>query len=289
MFAGGGTPAAVAATAVTKTIPIVFTIGTDPVRFGLVASINRPGGNATGVSQLAEAVVPKLVELLHQVVPAARTIGVIADPTYPNTERRLTEAAAAARTLGLRLHILPVTNDPELDAAFATLVQERIAALIVITGIGFMQARTQQIVTMAARHAIPAIYDRRLSVAAGGLMVLGDVGDLAHRDADQEPPELVAAPERVGGPLPFFAEAFIQVLENIVRVFASPEALVEVAPHEGEQSRRVALPDLAGRVIPHPPVGPPVVARDAVTGTGRDLTERRATTGVPPEASGVPG
>jgi len=165
-----GDAAALAGKAATATIPLVFTIGTDPVRNGLVASLNRPGGNATGVSQLAETVVPKLVELLHQVVPTAITIGVIANPKYVNSERRLSEAQAAARALGLRIQTLLVTNDGDLASAFVTLVQERIGALVVISDVGFMQFRTHQLVTLAAHHRIPAIYDRRLSVEAGGLM-----------------------------------------------------------------------------------------------------------------------
>jgi len=167
-----GDAAALAAKAATTTIPIVFTVGTDPVQSGLVASLGRPGGNATGVCQLAEAIVAKQLALLNQLVPTATTIGVLANPNYLNAGRRLSEAEAAARTLGVQLQVLSAGNDRDLDTAFATLVRQRIGALVVMGDIGFMQSRivTDQIVTLAARHAIPAIYGRRLYVAAGGLM-----------------------------------------------------------------------------------------------------------------------
>jgi putative ABC transport system substrate-binding protein len=165
-----GDAAALAAKAATTTIPIVFTVGTDPVATGLVASLNRPGGNATGVSQLGVTVVPKLLGLFHQLVPTAVNIGALANPNYVNSERRLSQAAEAARTLGVQLHILPARDDRELDMAFAAVPRLKIGALVVISDIGFMQSRTDQIVALAARHSIPAIYDRRISVAAGGLM-----------------------------------------------------------------------------------------------------------------------
>jgi len=165
-----GDAAALAAKAATTTIPIVFTVGTDPVTSGLVAGLNRPGGNATGVSQLGVTVVPKVLGLLHQLVPTAVNIGALANPNYVNSERRLSQAAEAARTLGVQLHILPASNDRELDMAFAAVPRLQIGALVIISDIGFMQSRTDQIVALAARHSIPAIYDRRLSVAAGGLM-----------------------------------------------------------------------------------------------------------------------
>jgi putative ABC transport system substrate-binding protein len=165
-----GDPAAFAAKAATTTIPIVFTTGTDPVRSGLVASFNRPGGNATGVSQLGDTLVAKLFELLHQVVPSAITIGYLTNPDFLNYQSQLSEAQAAARTLGLQLQVLPASNDHDLDTGFATLVQKRIGALVVQSDIGFMQLRTDRIVMLAAQNAIAAIYNRRSLVAAGGLM-----------------------------------------------------------------------------------------------------------------------
>ena len=165
-----GDAAALAAKAATTTIPIIFTVGTDPVATGLVGSLNRPAGNATGVSQLSVTVVPKLLDLLHQLVPTAVTIGALANPSYVNSEHGLSQAAEAARILGVQLHVLPASTDRELDMAFAAVVQQQIGALVVLSDIGFMQSRMDRIVTLAARHSIPAIYNRRIAVAAGGLM-----------------------------------------------------------------------------------------------------------------------
>jgi putative tryptophan/tyrosine transport system substrate-binding protein len=165
-----GDAAALAAKAATTTIPIVFTVGTDPVATGLVGSLNRPGGNATGVSQLGVTIVPKLLDLLHQLVPTAVAIGVLANPHYVNSEHSLSQAAEAARILGVQLHVLAASSDGDLDMAFAAIVQRQIRALVVLSDIGFMQSRMDRIVKLAARHSIPAIYNRRIAVAAGGLM-----------------------------------------------------------------------------------------------------------------------
>jgi putative ABC transport system substrate-binding protein len=170
VIATPGDPAARAAKAATSAIPIVFTVGADPAKSGLVASLSRPGGNATGVSQFGEILVAKLVELLHRLVPTATAIGYLTNPDSSNTESRLREAHAAARTLGMEVRVLPASNDRDLDTAFTTIAQQRIGALVVDSDIGFMQSRMDEIVTLVARHAIPAIYNRRLSVAAGGLM-----------------------------------------------------------------------------------------------------------------------
>jgi putative tryptophan/tyrosine transport system substrate-binding protein len=165
-----GDPAAQAAKAATATIPIVFTLGADPVQRGLVASLNRPGGNATGVSQLGIQLLPKLVEALHELVPTASTIAVLLNPNFLNAESQLSEARAAARVLGLQIQDLRATSARELDAAFATLVQQRIGALLVLQDIGFLSSREDKIVALAARHSVPAIGSRRSYVAAGGLM-----------------------------------------------------------------------------------------------------------------------
>src|SRR5262245_26842682 len=141
-----GDAAALAAKAATTTIPIVFTVGTDPVGTGLVGSLNRPGGNATGISQLAVTVVPKLLGLLHQLVPTAEAIGALANPNYVNSAHRLKQAAEAARTLAVQLHVLPASSDRDLDTAFAAVARRQIGALVVLSDIGFMQSRTEQIV-----------------------------------------------------------------------------------------------------------------------------------------------
>jgi putative ABC transport system substrate-binding protein len=170
VLATPGEPAAVAAKAATAMIPIVFTLGADPVRRGLVASFSKPGGNATGVSQLSDTLVAKRMELLHELVPGATTIAFLTNPSFSNTESEMNAAQAAARILGVQIQILRASNDRDLDKAFATMVEQRIGALVVAGDIGFLTIQTDQIVALAARHAIPAIYSRRDAVAAGGLM-----------------------------------------------------------------------------------------------------------------------
>jgi putative ABC transport system substrate-binding protein len=165
-----GDPATRAAKAATAAIPIVFTIGGDPVQSGLVASLNRPGGNATGIFQLSEELIAKQVQLLHETVPAAGTIAVLYNPAYENTERRLRAAQAAAGMLGLQIHALRASNDRELEAAFATLVEQRIGALLYLGDIGFLTYRPDRILALAVRHAIPTMYNRRNLAFAGGLM-----------------------------------------------------------------------------------------------------------------------
>src|SRR5262245_34519474 len=165
-----GDAAAFATKATPTPIPIVFIAGTHPEASGLAGSLNRPGGNATGISQLSVTIVPKLLGLLRELVPTAVAIGALANPHYVNSEHGLSQAAEAARILGVQLHFLPASSDGELDMAFATVVQRQISALAVLSDIGFMQSRMDRIVTLAARHSIPAIYNRRFAVAAGGLM-----------------------------------------------------------------------------------------------------------------------
>jgi putative ABC transport system substrate-binding protein len=165
-----GDPATSAAKAATSTIPIVFTVGSDPVQRGLVASLNRPGGNATGVSQFGFQLVRKQVEVMHELVPTATSIGVLLNPGSSNTESQLSEAQAAARALGLQIQVLRADNDRDLDAAFATLVQQRIGALVVLGDIGFLSTRDGRIAELAARHLVPSLGSRRSYVAVGGLL-----------------------------------------------------------------------------------------------------------------------
>jgi putative ABC transport system substrate-binding protein len=165
-----GEPATRAAKAATATIPIVFTVGADPVQGGLVASLNRPGGNATGIFQLSEDLIAKQVQLLHETVPAAGIIAVLYNPTYDDTERRLKAVQVAANVLGLKIRTLRAGNDRELEAAFATLVEQRIGALLNLGDIGFLTGRRDRIVALAARHAVPTMHNRRNIVLAGGLM-----------------------------------------------------------------------------------------------------------------------
>ena len=168
----GNTPSALAAKAVTTTVPIVVTTGSDPVKDGLVASFNRPGGNVTGVSFLATMIGSKRLDLLRQLVPAATTIAYLVNPNSPNTEADRREVQAAAQAIGQQLLVLDVSSERDIETAFATLVQRGAGALQ--AGVGaFLNSHRERIVALAARHAIPAIYNLREFVAAGGLMSYG--------------------------------------------------------------------------------------------------------------------
>ena len=164
--------AAVAAKAATTTIPIVFTVGGDPIKMGLVDSLNRPGGNITGVSFLSSDIVAKMLEALHELMPKATRIAALVNPTNQNAAADTKEAEAAARTLGLELQVLKASNQREIDDAFALLVERRAAALL-IEGDPFLVGRMKQLVVLTARHAIPAIYQGRDFPDAGGLMSYG--------------------------------------------------------------------------------------------------------------------
>jgi len=164
--------AAVAAKATTSTIPIVFTVGGDPVKMGLVDSLNRPGGNITGVSFLSSDIVAKMLEALHELMPKAARIAALVNPTNQNAATDTKEAEAAARTLGLELQVLNASNAREIDDAFARLVEWRAAALL-IEGDPFFIGRMRQLVVLTARRTIPAIYQSRDFPDAGGLMSYG--------------------------------------------------------------------------------------------------------------------
>jgi putative ABC transport system substrate-binding protein len=183
VIAAVGTPAsALAARAATNSIPIVFTTGADPVQLGLVASLNQPGGNLTGVYMLTSTLETKRLELLHESVPGAAVIGVIVDPNSPDTELQLREVPEAARALGQKIKILRAGSEDDLTAAFAALAEERIAAVLLASSPYYLPRR-QHIVALAARHAVPAIYHFRAYAEAGGLMSYGtDLAD-AYRQA----------------------------------------------------------------------------------------------------------
>jgi len=165
----GNTPAALAAKAATTTVPIVFVTGGDPVRYGLVTSLNRPGGNVTGISFISAELGSKQLGLLRELRPGAARIAVLVDPKWPLTERFVSELRAAALAVGQQLIVLDVSSDREIETAFTTLVQRGAGALHVGTG-AFMNSQRERIVALAARHGIPAIYNWREAVAAGGLM-----------------------------------------------------------------------------------------------------------------------
>jgi putative ABC transport system substrate-binding protein len=166
------TPANLAAKAATSTIPIVFTTGGDPVQMGLVASLNRPGGNVTGVTQVASEVTPKRLQLAHEMVPTATVIAVLLNPTNPNSEPELTDLQGAAGTLGLRLLVLHASVDHDFDTIFAGLVQREAGALV-ITDDPFFTARHERLAALTLRHAVPMISPSREYVVAGGLMGYG--------------------------------------------------------------------------------------------------------------------
>jgi putative ABC transport system substrate-binding protein len=170
--ATGGEQSAIAAKAATTRIPIVFTAGGDPVKQGLVASLNHPGGNLTGMFFLTGAIESKRLGLLRELVPNAAIIGVLLNPNSPAVELQLRDIPDAARAIGQRIVILEANNDRDIDAAFATLVQRQIEALLV-AGDPLFSNRRDQIVALAARNSIPTIYYFRDFDAAGGLMSYG--------------------------------------------------------------------------------------------------------------------
>jgi putative tryptophan/tyrosine transport system substrate-binding protein len=174
VIAAAGTQSALAAKAATTTIPIVFSTAADPVAEGLVASLARPGGNATGVNNLATELVQKQIEKLHQMVPAATAIAALVNPTNPTLAEPATkEVQAAGRTLGLKMiHIIQAGTERDIDAAFATLFRLGAGALVVCPDT-FFTSRRDQIAALAIRHAIPVIYHLRELPAAGGLMSYG--------------------------------------------------------------------------------------------------------------------
>ena len=173
IVAGGTTPGAHALKAATQTIPIVFLVGPDPVAGGLVASLNRPGANLTGVKVLSTEVIAKNLELLHGLVPAAAVIAVLVHPDNSlDTEAVTGGLRVAAGVIGVRLLVLKAGNQSEIDAAFATLVQQRADGLVV-GGENFFITASDQIVALAARHAVPTIYNYRNSTAVGGLISYG--------------------------------------------------------------------------------------------------------------------
>jgi putative ABC transport system substrate-binding protein len=175
--ATGGGASILAAKAATTSIPIVFTFGADPVREGYVASLNRPGGNITGITWFNTLLSAKALGLLHELVPNAAVIAMIINPKLPESARTLSDVEEAARTLGRKLLVVNASVPSEIDTGFATLRQQRADALLVGAD-PFLASRRQQIVALAARDTIPAIYPNREYVAAGGLMSYGnDVPD----------------------------------------------------------------------------------------------------------------
>jgi putative ABC transport system substrate-binding protein len=182
VIAAFGPPAALAAKAGTVTIPIVFVHGSDPVKLGLVASLNRPGGNITGINFFSNTLEPKRLGLLHELVPGAALIGVMFNPTRSDAETQSKDIEAAARAIGTRILVLNAGSERDFDMVSATLGEQRVGALLVSAD-PFFTARRQQIVALAAHHGIPALYELREFAIAGGLMSYGTSLIDAYRQA----------------------------------------------------------------------------------------------------------
>ena len=178
VIAASGLGAAVAAKAATATIPIVFSIGTDPVKLGLVASLNRPGGNATGISDFGVEIAAKRLGLLHELLPTATRFGVLVNPDNPYlTESFVTELQTAASAIERQIEVVTASTNGDIDTAFATLIKKRADALLISPDPLFVTRRVQ-LITLAVRHALPALYHRRELPEAGGLMSYGsDLSD----------------------------------------------------------------------------------------------------------------
>jgi ABC-type uncharacterized transport system substrate-binding protein len=172
IVAGGGAVTARAARAATATIPIVFSMGDDPVKLGFVNNLSLPGGNLTGVSLLTTGLEAKRLEVLHEAVPGASVIGLLINSNFPDVETQLKDVPAAARVLGLQITVLNANSERDIDTAFTTLVQQRVGALLVASS-PFFSGRREQLVALATRHAIPAIFEWPEFVALGGLMSYG--------------------------------------------------------------------------------------------------------------------
>jgi len=182
IVATGGDPAAQAAKVATTTIPVVFVSGSDPVKVGLVASLNRPGGNITGIHLLLLGMGAKRLGLLHELIPAANPIGVLINPNFADAQTQLRDVEEAAKSLGLQLVVLRARTDLEINVAFQELVQRRIGAVLIGSD-PFFTTRRGYLAALTVRHALPAMFDLREYVAAGGLMSYGASLADAYRQA----------------------------------------------------------------------------------------------------------
>jgi ABC-type uncharacterized transport system substrate-binding protein len=168
----GGTPAALAAKAATPTVPIIFQLGADPVEVGLVVSLSRPSGNVTGVTSLGAELVPKQLELLRELIPSIAAAALLVNPSAPIAEAVTRDAQAAARTLGLQVHVLHASTEADFHRAFAAVAELRVGGLVISTD-GFFNSRNEQLGALSARHMVPAIAQYREFVTAGGLACYG--------------------------------------------------------------------------------------------------------------------
>jgi putative ABC transport system substrate-binding protein len=182
VITAGGNVAAQAARGATTTIPVVFTSGADPIKSGLVTSLSRPGGNLTGVSLLAAEMATKRLELIRDLLPNARAVAMITNPTYPGSDSEVAEVHAAGRKIGMQTHKVPASNPREIDAAFTTIGQLRVDAFLVGAD-GFFITRRDQLAALATRYALPGIYPFPDFPAAGGLLSYGLSLSDAYRQA----------------------------------------------------------------------------------------------------------
>lgn len=182
LVAGGGNAPAQAAKDATANIPIVFVTGSDPIRAGLVASLNRPGGNVTGVSVLISALMGKCLDLVHQLVPKGALIGALVNPEYSDSDLQVRDLEEAARAIKLPIRVASASTEAGIDAGFAIFAEQRAAAVLIANDLFFV-SRRDQIVAQAARHALPAIYTTRDFVAAGGLTSYAPSFPEAYRQA----------------------------------------------------------------------------------------------------------
>ena len=182
IFTAGGQNSAFAAKSTTATIPIVFTTGGDPVRSGLVASLNRPGGNVTGITNLTAELEPKRLEILHELAPKAEVIAVLVNPAYQDVQLRLNEMQAASRAFAKQIHVLQASSESAIDTAFAALIEARAGALLVSSD-PFFFGRRHQIVELASRYAMPTIYQWREFAEIGGLISYGASRRYAQHEA----------------------------------------------------------------------------------------------------------
>ena len=174
----GGEPAALAAKAATSTIPIVFLVGSDPVKLGLVASYNRPGGNSTGVNMLTETLEPKRIGILRELLPQVSKIAVLVNPKFPPAEMQSRDIDQAAFSLGIQTEQFRASNESEIEAAFQSIARQQLPAMIVATD-PFFVTRRNDLISLAARHRLPSLYGFRDLAMAGGLMSYGiDLGQV---------------------------------------------------------------------------------------------------------------
>jgi putative ABC transport system substrate-binding protein len=181
----GGDPAALAAKTATATIPIVFMIGSDPIKLGLVASFNRPGGNATGINLFISEIEPKRIELLHELLPSAKTFALLVNPKTVDAQAQINDVKKATRTLGLQIEVINVTSDEEIEAGFGQLAQMKIGG-IHIAADPFLYVRRNLIVSLAARYVVPVVYPIRGFVEAGGLISYGVSFTDAYRELSHQ-------------------------------------------------------------------------------------------------------